>query len=153
MVLSNSAPSSSSAPPLQQKVTQYRVDVREGMLGGHLIRAGFNGHEWLVRVPMDSKPGDSFIFSMSDADHAAYLASKNDPDAVPYTNETAFVERPVPTPALAKVARSLSLTWLLSDLLVDAQRIVFLGSIFVLAFIGGLVMGTLSYTETYITNE
>jgi hypothetical protein len=149
MVSSNSTPP--SAPPLQQKVTQYRVDVREGMLGGHLIRAGFNGHEWLVRVPLDAKPGDSFIFSMSDTDHAAYLASKNDPDAVPYTNETAFVERP--TPALAKVANSLSLTWLLSDLLVDAQRIVFLGSIFVLAFIGGLVMGTLSYTETYIMYE
>jgi hypothetical protein len=152
------------------KITQYRVDVREGMLGGNLIRAGFNGHEWLVRVPAAAQPGDSFIFTMTEADHQAYLDAKHDSTLPPYTNETAFLEnrqlllqqqqqqqlllqqqqQQQMLQNKSAPANSGWVAWLLNDLLIDPQRIVFLGSIFVLSFVFGLVLGVLSYTQTYI---
>lgn len=139
---------------------QYRVIVTPSMKGGQLIRAGYNGHEWLVRVPAAAAPGDSVVFRMTPADMA--LAAAANPNSItnnntgtglPYINETAVLESTLPASLVAPATRSVRsivqrlYSWGDEDLWVDPQRIVFLVSMFVLAFVFGLVHGTLYYTR------
>lgn len=44
---------------------QYRVTVSEGMEGGQIVSVNAEGAQFNVRIPPEVKPGETFLFSLT----------------------------------------------------------------------------------------
>jgi len=110
------------------------------------VRAGTGGAEFLVRVPENAKPGDSFVFSVTEED----LQAMKDPPSEPaHIIELVVLEK---KKTLTEKVSSILPQFradLQTQVLFDFHRTTFLAIVFAISICFGFIGGVLCYTWDY----
>lgn len=125
---------------------QFRVVVTDALIPGQPVRAGTGGAEFLVRVPENAKPGDSFVFSVTEED---LQAMKDPPSEAAHIIELVVLEK---KKTLTEKVSSILPQFradLETQVLFDFHRTTFLAIVFSISLCFGFIGGVLLYTWDY----